>query len=271
MKIYAIKDELDRKHKELAYLFYYEKEEKFYIEIPDRVDSSQLPIVLALFYERGYRTISSYYSKQWVTDRIIPPDRQNIGQILKNAGLDYYDEFQLLIKSKGKCSQDSCYIEEIQEDALPKFFKERNGHKVVEVVPLDNYEILVFFRDGTTRKVNVKELALKKKEFYRILKEKEIFNRVSVETAGQGVEWSEDACLPCEELYTSGLPVPLSLSDMKRFAKERVIDTQEVGNILECSKQNVEDLVKRGRLEPIKQSCKYKLFLKSEVLERIWK
>lgn len=271
MKIYAIKDGLDKKNRELAYLFYYEKEEKFYIEIPDQIDSTKLPIVLALFYERGYRTINSYYSKQWVMDRIIPPDRQNIAQILKNAGLDHYDEFQLLIKSKGRCSQDSCYIEEIHEDQLPKFFKERNGHKVVEVTPLDNHKILVFFRSGTARKVNVKDLVGKKREFYRVLNEEKIFNRVNVSVGGQGIEWSLDLVISCEELYHSGVEVPLSLNDIKCFINKSVIDTKQASELLECSKQNINDLVKKGRLIPIKENQKYKLFLESEVLERIWK
>lgn len=271
MKIYAIKDELDEQNKNLAYLFYYEKEEKFYIEMPDNIDSTELPIILSVYYDAGLRTVSSYWSKRWVMDRIIPSDRQNIGEILKNAGLQYYDEYQLLVKSKGRCSQDTCYIEEIKESELPDFFQVRNGHKVVDVVPLEQFKLLVFFRDGTVRKIETKEIVNNKKEFYRVLKEKDIFERVNVETAGQGIEWSQDSAIGCEELYKSGVEIPLSLSDMKQFVQKRVIDTQEVGGILECSKQNVEDLVRRGRLTPLKQRDKYKLFLKSEVVERIWK
>lgn len=38
--------------------------------------------------------------------RIAPTDRQNLGQILKDNGLDEYDEFQLLMLANGRCVQD---------------------------------------------------------------------------------------------------------------------------------------------------------------------
>lgn len=42
----------------------------------------------------------------WVRQRIVPPDRQNIGQILKANGLEEYDEFSLLMFGSGRCAQD---------------------------------------------------------------------------------------------------------------------------------------------------------------------
>ena len=40
---------------------------------------------------------------------------------------------------------------------------------------------------------------------------------------------------------------------------------------LECSKQNIDDLVKRGKLHSVKEGQRYRLFMKSEVEERRWK
>jgi predicted site-specific integrase-resolvase len=49
-----------------------------------------------------------------------------------------------------------------------------------------------------------------------------------------------------------------------------VITAAEAAEILGCSRQNIDDLAKRGKLHPIKSSAKTTLFLKSEVLKRNW-
>ena len=50
----------------------------------------------------------------------------------------------------------------------------------------------------------------------------------------------------------------------------RVINAAEAAEILGCSRQNIIDLTKRGKLHPIKTSEKSTLYLKSEVLKRNW-
>ncbi|HBP25074.1 MAG TPA: DNA-binding protein [Oribacterium sp.] len=49
------------------------------------------------------------------------------------------------------------------------------------------------------------------------------------------------------------------------------MDSAEAAEELSCSMQNIDDLVKRGKLHPIKEDNKYRLFLKSEILQRKWK
>lgn len=48
--------------------------------------------------------------------------------------------------------------------------------------------------------------------------------------------------------------------------KEHVVNTSEVIEILGCSRQNVNKLVQKGILRPIKEMVRDKLFLKSDVL-----
>ena len=38
--------------------------------------------------------------------RIVPTDRQNLGEILRDNGLKEYDEFELLMLATGRCAQD---------------------------------------------------------------------------------------------------------------------------------------------------------------------
>ena len=87
MKIFAIKDETDVSKKTLAWLIYYENSKRFYIELPEDGDIWHTPLLLSSFLKKGERTINAYWSEVWVNQRIIPTDRQNLGQILKEMDL----------------------------------------------------------------------------------------------------------------------------------------------------------------------------------------
>lgn len=50
---------------------------------------------------------------RWVRQRVTPPERQNLGQILKANNMAEYDEFKLLVKNEGRSCQDECYIVEM--------------------------------------------------------------------------------------------------------------------------------------------------------------
>ena len=54
--------------------------------------------------------------------------------------------------------------------------------------------------------------------------------------------------------------------------REDVIPLEkESRRLLECSRQNIEDLIQRDKLHPVKVDTKNKLFLKSEIQQRMWK
>ena len=68
--------------------------------------------------ERDYRitqerTLDGTWSRRWVEERIVPPSRQNIGQVLKANNLDEYDDFKLLLVSMGRCCQDDFELVEV--------------------------------------------------------------------------------------------------------------------------------------------------------------
>ena len=145
MKIFAVRDEDNTTNKAVAYLFYYEKEKRFYIELLEEANSWETPLILSSFLKKGQKTISAYWSRIWVQQRIVPSDRQNLGMILRDNGLDFYDEYKLLTMTNGRCSQDSYYLEPISEKDLPKEFVKRNQQKVEDVIPLPENQLLVFF------------------------------------------------------------------------------------------------------------------------------
>lgn len=270
MQIFAIKDDFDIQKNNKAFLVYYEREKRFYIELPEEADEWDTPLLLSSFVKRGERTVNSYWSKLWVQQRIVPPDRQNLGQILRDNNLDSYDEFELLILSEGRCAQDSYYLAPVTENDLPQEFKARFMKKVEDVVPLSKHRLLLFFRNGSIKKCAVEPFVGDNPALGMLLKNNDAFLRVKVQTGGYGVIWDENMRIADDVLYTHGESVPLSAEDFAAFAANRVVTTAEASKILKCTRQNIDDLVRRGKLHPIKTSPKNKLFLKSEIMQRNW-
>ena len=270
MKIFAIRDAADQSNKDLAYLFYYENDRKFYIELPEKADPWETPLLLSSFVKKGERSVNSYWSRVWVQQRIVPPDRQNISQILRDNGLKSYDEYAMLMLASGRCEQDDYYFAPITEDALPLQIVRRFNRKIEDVVPLRNCCLLVFFRDGTIRKCDLSAYFEKEKRFSILAKRPDYFARVQIQTGGFGVQWDENLTVSDSTLYKMGNRVALTAEDFKAFASERIINAAEAAEILNCSRQYINELVKTDKLHPIKASEKNTLFLKSEVLKRNW-
>lgn len=269
MKISAIRDECN-KSKNLGYLIYFENSKQFYIELPFDADPWETPLLLESFLRRGERTINAYWSKLWVQQRIVPTDRQNLGQILKENGLDEYDEYKLLMLANGRCAQDNYYLEKMDEEDLPEEVIGRYQKKVEDVIPLEDAFLLVFFRDGVVKKCNIKDIVQNNKRFTAILNNPQLFKSVRIQSGGYGVTWGQELDIADSVLYEEGTTIPLSAKDFISFASSRVVNTSEAAEILGCSRQNIDDLIKRGKLNPIKSTPQGKLFLKSELLQRKW-
>jgi predicted DNA-binding transcriptional regulator AlpA len=270
MKIFAVRDENDNNKKNLAYLFYYEQNRQFYIELPEEADPWETPLLLSSFVKRGEKTVDSYWSRQWVKQRIIPAERQNLGQILKDNHLKEYDEYQMLMLSMGRCAQDDYYLELLEEEELPQYIKKRFLMHIEEIIPVADYHILVFFRDGHVKKCSMREIFCKDRSFDVLLRREELFYQAQIQTGGYGVSWDINMAVGYDKLYRLGRSIPLSIGDFQDFVANRVITAAESAELLGCSRQNIEDLTKRGKLHPVKSGAKTTLFLKSEIQKRNW-
>ena len=58
MKIFAVRDEDNTTNKAVAYLFYYEKEKRFYIELPEDADPWETPLILSSFLKKGKKQLT---------------------------------------------------------------------------------------------------------------------------------------------------------------------------------------------------------------------
>ena len=271
MKIFAIRDESTDNQVNLAYLFYYKVEKRFHIELPENADPWETPLLLSSFAKNDETSINSYWSKLWVQQRIVPIDRQNLGQVLKDNNLKEYDEFGLLMLSMGRCAQDDYYLVPIEETQLPEYMQKRFAKLIEDIVPLDDYSLLVFFRDGTVKKCRIKEHYEHAPSFQVLFRNEDYFYAVNLQPGGHGVEWDVNLSINAATLYRISEKVPLTVSDFRNFVVHRVVNMAEAAEILNCSKQNIDCLTKTGKLHPIKISSKNVLYLKTDILKQNWR
>ena len=271
MKIFAIRDESMELRKDLAYLFYYETEKDFFIEIPDDADPWEVPMILDSFVRRGEYTVNAYWSKIWVQQRIVPTDRQNLGMILKDNNLKEYDEFELLILAMGRCAQDDCYLAAIGEEQLPEQIRQRMERRIEDIIPLKEYDMLVFFQDGKVKRCSLMEYFRETERFQILLKRAEYYYSAAVQTGGYGVQWDVNLSISDDLLYRTGQNLPLSAEDFKQFIKRNVVNVAEAAELLGCTRQNIDYLTKTGKLHPVKETGKNTLYLRSEILKYSWR
>ncbi len=117
MRRFFIKEDngLAAEQKEYAVLSYDEEKDLYHISIPLSVDPDNLPAIPGILARKGIREIDDKWARRFVKERVVPPDRQNIGMILRELGMGYYSEFPLLVYTSGRCAMDEFFIEEIVE------------------------------------------------------------------------------------------------------------------------------------------------------------
>ena len=119
MKIFAIKERKKNSSEDFlyGYLFYEEQKKEFQIQICENVEEWRCPIFFSSFVKKREYVIGKKWSKVWVQQRILPWERQNLQEILLKNHMALYDEYELLIRTQGRCGQDDCYLE-LQNEML---------------------------------------------------------------------------------------------------------------------------------------------------------
>ena len=265
MKIFAVRDASGICETPLMWLIYSTVGKTFFIELPDEANPLNIPMPLDSFYRKGIRTIGSESSIEWVRLRIVPPDRQNIAQILSDLKLPAYDEFRLLEFTKGRCSHDDYYITKASESKLPQYLKDRLARRVRDIMPMSDFRLAVFFLNGETKICDL-HWAAERPEYLHAVLDDNFLAGVSVSYEGYGISWGTGSTeILYDRLYSSGVDVPISYNDILGFVRNRLANTAEAADMLACSPQNVNAMRKRGKLTPVVAKDKFSLYLKSDV------
>jgi len=265
MKSYAIYDEQLERVEPIGYLFYYEKAQSFIIELSSDLDEWQAPLLFQGLVRRGIYTIPKDIALMWVRERIIPSGRQNIGEILRTHKLKEYSEIAMLTLSKGRSSQDACYVKEVREDDIPDSIKDRWLGNVIECFPTERGDIVCMFRDNTTRYIHLENLINKYPRIAHVMKHRELLESVQVGVGGYSISFNESIEIAASDLIEKGELLPLQANDFYGFVQKNVLDTTNACLLIECSRQNLAYLVKEKRVTPIIQGTKENLYTKGEI------
>ncbi|MCC8129796.1 MAG: helix-turn-helix domain-containing protein [Clostridiales bacterium] len=141
--------------------------------------------------------------------------------------------------------------------------------KIIAAVPLSKGRLLVCLLDGTVYHWCYQLLSWDGPEPHP-LSEDAMFQQVAIEAGGRGIAWPCGfRCSAGEVLRTASL-LPLDRNDFLLFCRYSILSTSESAELLSCTRQNIDSLVRRGKLTPIKTYARNKLFLRSDVARRLW-
>ena len=265
MKIFAIRNADIDKKKDLAYFFFSEKNRECCIEILQNADEWELPFVLDSYARRKHLTLGMSETLRFISQRIVPSDRQNIGMILKDNGLETYDEVSLFLLSEGRCAQDHCFLQKITETELPETIKERYKRRIVSAVPVASDQYLIAFMDGTVISFDLKKQVKVFPFLQRILTYAEKLQDLEIKGLGTEVACNQIGSISSDYLYEEGVKLSYALDDMIRLTNASMVTTQTMTELLGCSRQNINDMVKRGRISPMNTDTREQFFLRTEL------
>ena len=264
MRSFAIYDR-DLDDKMIGVLFYFERTDAFVIELVDSLDEWTCPVLFNGYVRRGLYTIPANISRAWVEERIVPSERQNIGQILKNEKMSEYREELLLKRGGGNSSQDNCYVKEIKRDAVPKWVLERQHCNISECFYCDDYEIICLFNDNLVRRINIKNLADKLPDLKHILHIPNKKINADIYAGGYEIIINNLVTVDKYMIITYGELLEASAKMFYSFAEKNVINTSEACEILNCTRQNISYMINKDTLSPLKRGDKESLFYRGEL------
>ena len=123
---------------------------------------------------------------------------------------------------------------------------------------------LLFFRDGLVESISdtvLQELPLwENGEFFavdsdrgrlekRLRLYRERLTGLTMQAGGHGITIADDGHIPANVLRSCATPLPVTAADFKAYLQQELIDTAEAARTMGCTRQNIQDLVRRGRMK----------------------
>ncbi len=237
MKIYEIRN----KNLIYAYLFFDFNTKNYYIEINE--DNECQPIFFKLFLNNNKKILNNYWTNRFISERIIPYERQNIGNILKENNISYYSEILMYVKSMGKSSMDDSFLKEIKEDDLNKNIKKRRKHLIIDFMLLKN-KMIVFFKNNKTKIINIEENS----------------NIPFLSSFGEEIIFDNNYRLDYEYVYSHGKKSDLTYNDLINYMKLNLYNSHDIEEEYNISRQYVNKI--NQRLIKIKDN----IYLKNDIM-----
>lgn len=121
-------------------------------------------------------------------------------------------------------------------------------HKINSVFPIQDYRLIIHFRDGATKRYDVKPLFKKWPAFNR-LKKNGLFYDVVVDIGGYGVVWNDEIDLSCDELWGNG--------ELIRTKFDRILSFGDASVLWGLEESTLRKAVAHGRFVNGIDACKF--------------
>lgn len=89
-------------------------------------------------------------------------------------------------------------------------------HKIKSVIPLEEYQLMILFSEGVTKRYDVKPM-FDKYNVFNNLKMNNLFYECFVDTGGYGVVWNDEIDLSCDELFQNGIVIETPFDNLLSF------------------------------------------------------
>ena len=272
MKIYAIKNNFLKADNIIGYLFYFNSDRSFCIELKEGVSDLDMTLFFAAFTQKGIYTLDPEWSRRWVEGRIVPRERQNLGMILRAEGLKEYDEHRLLVLSGGECAQDDLCIVPTTEDHMEAWAVKRMAHRLTLAVALPEYRLLIALRDKSVYTVAMKKRiraytqAVKNaRKLQDILDDPSRFSGVRLISGGSGIVFEENVYVMANGLVEAGERCPFDSDGLRAIVAGTVMDTAQICEEHNITRQYVNRLAQKGALPDITLSGRSRLYMRTDV------
>lgn len=121
-------------------------------------------------------------------------------------------------------------------------------HKIKSVNPLNQNKLRVQFVCGTTKVYDVKQL-YNKIEVFKELKDKELFDSVTVAKGGFGIVWNDDIDLSCDELWENGVEIKTPFDNLMSFS--------DATTLWGLNESTLRKAISYGKLKDGEDVCKF--------------
>lgn len=239
MKIYAVKDI----NYIFAYLFINDRKDNCYLELIE--DLPYYPLFLDLFIKKNKKIINNYYTMKWINERVIPYERQNIIDILKDNNLKYYNEISMFIMAGGRSSMDNTYLAEIKYQDIDDKIKNRRNKLIKDFINLKE-NLIVFFEDGKTKLCK-----------HQIKNNKPFLNELANEIIFDNVTRYDYL-----ELYENGIDFPLTYYELIEYINQNIYSTNDIKEEFDFTRQYVYKLKEKNKILSLNNN----LFIKNDIL-----
>lgn len=99
-------------------------------------------------------------------------------------------------------------------------------HKITNLVLLEDYVLLVGFKEGVWKRLDLKPL-MKKYPAFLQLKENSLYQKGKIDLGGFGVVWNEDVDLSAEGIFEQGEETAHEISSIKNMFAEYLKELRE--------------------------------------------